>query len=289
MNYTIGPKLRLRLVGAFTLVELLVVIVVIALLASIMAPFANVAAERARQNTCRSKMRNLYDGAAMYGGENRNLVPLIHEATDFGGIGRILSSGGRFADKYLRQSWKTSGGGYAVMMKEDNVFQCPSSLTNFEHFGKTESTNYRLSGFGLDTGTGSGDALHPNMMVIGGSVQKRAEPSRSGTKTHPSGEVAMAIDWVWSRTGEGLSGYKAGASLQNHRQGANVLYGSGATKWIGYESMLKVPTVTGFLRPPGTYGFVKGGSSGTHIFAPCGEVIKTSGKKDRKPGVGVMW
>ena len=229
-------------------------------------------------------MKNLHDAAAMYGGEHRNLVPLVQESASFGGIGKILPSGGRFAERYLKESVNLSGG-YTIMRKEDNAFQCPSALGNFDNFGKTKATNYRLSGFGLDIGSGEANALHPSMLVIGGSVQKT---QASGTH-YKVGEVAMAIDWIWSREGEGLSGYKSGASKQNHRDGANVLYGSGAASWFGYDSMLKVTGVPGFLRPPGTYGFIKGGSSGTHIFTPEGTEIPSGAAGDRKPGVGVMW
>jgi len=274
-------NIRSRPARAFTLVELLVVIVVISLLASIVAPFANSAAEQARQNACRGRLKALHDGAALYGGENRNLVPLLHESSDYGAIGKILTTGGRFAEKYLNQSKGTYSGKYARMSKEDHVFQCPSSFSTADHFSKIEATNYRLSGFGLYTGS-IDDSLHPNMMTIAGTVQKSGSNYRSG-------QVAMAIDWIWSRKGEGLGGFKSGTSLANHRMGANVLYGSGSVKWFGYNSLLKVSSVSGFRRPPGTYGFVKGGTSGTHIFTPSGSVIPPGASGDRKPGVGIMW
>ncbi len=273
--------------GGFTLVELLVVIVVILLLATIVAPFTNVAGERARQGKCRSRLIGIHKAAVTYGGEHRNRVPLVNEATSYATIGKLLPSGGRFAEGYLKQSWSLSGG-VARMRQEDHVFQCPSSMGNIETFDKDISTNYQLSGFGLDTGASAAGALHPNMLTIMGNVQKVASAD-TAFKTHPAGQVVMAMDWLWSRNGEGLSGFSSGASLANHRNGANVLYGSGAAEWVSYEKMLKVPSVPGFRRPPGTYGFIKNGSSGTHIFAPCGEVIKTGAAGDRKAGSGVMW
>jgi type II secretory pathway pseudopilin PulG len=279
-----GPKRR---VGGFTLVELLVVIVVIMLLATIVAPFTNVAGERARQSKCRSRLIGIHKGVAAYGAEHGNRVPLVNEATSFATIGKLLPSGGRFAEKYLKQSWSLSGN-YARMRQDDHVFQCPSSMGNIDGFDKDVATNYQLSAFGLDTGRGAAKALHPNMLTIMGSVQKVAN-TQSGFKTHPAGRIVMAMDWLWSRQGEGLGGYRSGASLANHRDGANVLYGTGSAEWVSYEKMLKVPSVPGFRRPPGTYGFIKSGSSGTHIFAPCGEVIKPGAAGDRKAGAGVMW
>ena len=218
----------------------------------------------------------------MYASEHRNLVPILHDGTGYGGTGKIVRSGGRFADKYMEQSVKKPIGAYADLLAADNVFQCPSALQNSDQFAKDEGTNYRISGFGLYTGGNKG--LHPNTMVIGGTVQSKVG------KIHPAGEVAMAMDWIWDLNGAGLSGgYGDGKSLYNHRNGANVLYGSGAAKWVPYSSMIRVSSRTGMVVPPGTYGFVEGGVQGTYIYTPLGEIISTGPSGDRKPGAGVMW
>jgi prepilin-type N-terminal cleavage/methylation domain-containing protein len=283
VTHTSDSKLAPARLRGFTLVELLVVIVIITLLASILAPFIQGASEQAFQAKCRGKLQKLHGAAAMYGSANHNRIPVVHQAMEYGAIGKILASGGRFAEKYMGQSWKVNGL-YANMADIDNAFQCPGALDNADHFNKRQGTNYRLSGFGLDLG--GGDGLHPLTMVTGGTVQ-----SKSGTKVHPAGEVAMAIDWIWASNGAGLgAGYQQGKSLSNHPKGANVLYGSGSVKWVSYNSMVAVPAVDGLIIPPGTYGFIDSGTNGTHIAAPCGEVIQPSGGKgNKKPGAGVMW
>jgi len=270
---------RLR---AFTLVELLVVIVIISLLVAILGPSIQVAVEQGRRTKCSSRLQNLHKAAAAYAGANRNLVPVVHDGTGYGATGRILARGGRFAEDYIKQSWEQSGASYANMLTDDNVFQCPAALDHWDHFDKKLGTNYRLSGFGLYTGAGVG--LRPSTMKIVGTVQSKVG------KIHPFGEVAMAMDWIWSRNGSGLSGsFASGMSLANHARGANVLYGSGAVKWVDYESMITIPSVDGLIAPPGTYGFFDGGTTGTRIYAPDGEVLPTTGVGDRKPGMGVMW
>ena len=77
--------------NAFTLVELLVVIVVISLLASIVTPYVQVAVEQARQSDCRKRLQNLHGAAALYGSENRNLVPIVHDGSGKGNTGRMTS------------------------------------------------------------------------------------------------------------------------------------------------------------------------------------------------------
>jgi prepilin-type N-terminal cleavage/methylation domain-containing protein len=269
--------------AAFTLVELLVVIVVISLLAAIVAPAMNMATRKAKQHECRNRLKSLHGGAAAYGAENRNLVPIVHEgSTSKGTVGKLLASGGRFASKYLEQSWTGEGssspGKYATMARINNIFQCPAALEYPDPAGnsKTEGTNYNLSGFGVYTG-GSGlkpDGMHPSMQTISGTVQ-----SSKKNPIHPSGEVAMAVDWIEMR------GISNNQSQVNHKDGVNVLFGSGSAKWFGYGSLLRIGS-TNMLRAPGTYGFVKGGSTG--VYAPCTHVIDDGGTA-RSSAAGVMW
>jgi prepilin-type N-terminal cleavage/methylation domain-containing protein len=268
--------------AAFTLVELLVVIVVISLLAVIVAPTMNMAAEKASQHKCRTRLQSLHGGVVAYGADNRNLVPIVHEGSSKGTVGKLLASGGRFASKYLEQSPDGEGSDFKGMTKIDNIFQCPAALEYPDPAGnnKLEGTNYNLSGFGVFTG-GTGlkpEGMHPNTMTISGTVQSNKKDG-SGQMLHPPGEVAMAVDYIEMR---GVSNNQA---QYNHKDGVNVLFGSGSAKWFGYGSLRQIGS-TNMLKAPGTYGFVKGGSTG--IYAPCTHVIGGGGT-DRRSAAGVMW
>jgi len=300
---------------AFTLVELLVVIVILSLLIAMVTPHIQAARDEALRSDCKFRLKGLYEAAAAYGSQNRNRVPLVHEG-DFATTGKILKTGGKFAHEYMQQSWDAKGA-YADMEKNDNVFQCPAALNNWDLYPKREGTNYRLSGFGLDLGGSHSPgerpsklpALYPNMMVIGGTVQARASTQVPGSKTHPPGRVCMATDWIWSADGYGLPPNFAadrGMSLWNHRKGANVLYGTGDVQWVSVGSM-KQPTGSRMV-PAGTYGFLEWGYESTNVYAPCGEKVTPNNKGikvqypdkypgfnlpngwgDKWPGVGVFW
>ena len=67
------PEKKQRM--AFTLVELLVVISIMALLLSILLPSLNQAREQAKRVVCKSNLRNLGLAATMYAEDNSNLLP----------------------------------------------------------------------------------------------------------------------------------------------------------------------------------------------------------------------
>lgn len=63
--------------AAFTLVELLVVIAVIAILAALLLPVLSSAKERARRTACLNNLRQFNLGLIMYGHDNRDRLPVM--------------------------------------------------------------------------------------------------------------------------------------------------------------------------------------------------------------------
>ena len=73
----IGRAAPRRRIAAFTLVELLVVIGIIAILITILLPVLNKAREYSRSIVCQSNERQLLMAVAMYAGENKGATPIF--------------------------------------------------------------------------------------------------------------------------------------------------------------------------------------------------------------------
>ena len=102
-------------IRAFTLVELLVVISIIAILAALLMPGFNNAIKSAKGTKCAGNLKQI--GAAMmaYAGENNGVFPISGGAIDYNNTGSGAIGWTQQLDKYL----PTNGG------TDLRIFQCP--------------------------------------------------------------------------------------------------------------------------------------------------------------------
>ena len=82
-----------RVPSAFTLVELLVVIGIIAVLIGMLMPALSAARERAARTKCLANLRTLGQGMVMYANESKNWLPNanpIGQTNDYDGTNAVL-------------------------------------------------------------------------------------------------------------------------------------------------------------------------------------------------------
>src|SRR5688572_2523888 len=117
---------------AFTLVELLVVIGVIAILIGILLPTIARARESARRTSCLSNLRQVGMAMRFYAHDNRDQVPLGYRAGRKQFNSMVYSS---TAKRLVLFGWLYQGG----YMKTPTVFFCPSENDTRSMFATPEN------------------------------------------------------------------------------------------------------------------------------------------------------
>jgi prepilin-type N-terminal cleavage/methylation domain-containing protein/prepilin-type processing-associated H-X9-DG protein len=138
--------------SAFTLVELLVVIGIIALLISILLPAMNKAREQARITKCLSNLRSMNTGVQMYTNENKMFLPAVNWGA--GNLGGRVNAGWLYeCPLYTGTTWaapltpdQAKQGALYMYIKTLEVYRCPGHQED-THVGNTDSvTSYLMNG-----------------------------------------------------------------------------------------------------------------------------------------------
>jgi prepilin-type N-terminal cleavage/methylation domain-containing protein len=244
---------------AFTLVELLVVIGIIAVLIGMLLPALNKAREHSRRVACLSNLRSVHQMFVIYAQSNKDQIPI--------GV-----SGNEYQYNYV--IWRDLGvGRYQAfgllhmmgLMQDPRVFYCPGDESPFYQFDNEQNPWPKEPGPWVDgmdltgpsgvlTSVRVGYSCRPmdnDESVLGRPV--KAAPGVTPRWTGGGREI------FWTRLGAvpSVTQYNGGAARkcptitslkdkaifsdietnverleQRHIKGMNVLYGHGGAKWI---------------------------------------------------------
>lgn len=228
---------------AFTLVELLVVIGIIALLISMLLPALNKARFQSKITVCASNQRQIYLATAMYAQDNRGQYPVTNaknrnSAADYYNVGHAIDDDG--SKPWEGRPW---GIGQLLMQKylpPTRVVECPDYFTNDDE-DLSCNGEWRLP----DHYQASVD--NPNSRWFRGSYVMNTIPyylAPHGGKIHGKGIAGGWDDGDWypqkPMTALIMCHTAAGANSQAHysitfaheRKGVNVTYRDGHVAWL---------------------------------------------------------
>jgi type II secretory pathway pseudopilin PulG len=249
--------------SAFTLVELLVVIGIIALLISILLPALRAAREAGNRASCLSNLRQIHQGLQMYANQYKDEVTLSYSSG--GGAGNGVASG---ANYWLTRTASAAakdpdtnrvrffGLGFLLktrIIKEGSggVFYCKSS-SDAHHTQGSAFNPWRPFEVGArasysnraSINTRPDDQSHPPEQMVCYTTSGFFEPfrpswpgmtvgTREPTKLFKLSKMKNRAIVSDINTFEPAGGVAAGDRILTvHAKGLNVLYANGAAKWV---------------------------------------------------------
>jgi len=210
---------------AFTLVELLVVIGIIALLMSILLPSLNKARQQAYRIKCANGMRQMMYAEKIYESEWKGWVMWANWGDNRGTTGRYGVPGWLYQDPLptvdpMPQAAVQQGLVYQYLNKNIDVFHCPLDEPPYVFGGTSALTSYLMNGAMLDYGNASANpskwTLNAGRFKPWAVIWFEADENKSSTGA------------VWN---DGASYPDEELLSPRHQKGANLVMMDGHVEW----------------------------------------------------------
>lgn len=215
------PNHRIANCRAFTLIELLIVIAIIALLAAILFPVFSRARDNARRAACLSNMKQLGTAVMMYTQDYDEMMP----GNDSLDEGAGLTNG--FMDSSAVRNWAKSIDPY---LKNLQVFRCPSALP-YTATGSSGSAYAEVSG-----SNGGNTSYAGNYIVADRKLAAIPTPA-STVFLHEFNIYQRAAQMRPYPSGNNFTQFHNTKMENLHFDGGNRLFCDGHAKWSKKSNM----------------------------------------------------
>jgi prepilin-type processing-associated H-X9-DG protein len=235
---------------AFTLVELLVVVGIIAVLVALLLPALNKAREAAKTTACLSNMKQCYLEFRMYANNERDMVPIGYIFADKRLSGNTWCSTGGASPSYNGTTQPYQYGAwvgvgwlyYGGFMKSPKIWWDPDTVPNVTfdrrhaNFSAPNTICWPPGNWGTTT--------YPSWCNQSTSIGYRTRPSVSWsnwdpiTATLPQASVPKFRQLKSAALmAEGM--YVSKYEQLPHARGMNVLYADGSAQWVNGTAFMK--------------------------------------------------
>lgn len=251
---------------AFTLVELLVVIGIIAVLVAMLLPALNQAREASRRTVCLSNLRQLYSYMRMYAAQNKDAALVGHiQQGQFNYVVYWHQSDSRhdhglLSLLYLEGLLKEGGAAFYCPSEEDPQYSYNTPSNPWTLFPTTPPHPNLVTGLGPDVGTHTRFAY--NTRPCADWFRDPMYGPLVDTNKSANGSLYARPYLVFEKK----FGFPTFAKLKNkailcdsifykqavtirHKKGVNVMYADGSGKWVPLTAFDKKPwnLITDFM------------------------------------------
>ncbi len=243
-----STRLRNRRTGAFTLIEVLVVVAIIALLVSILIPSLIRARDQSKRVLCTSNFHQQLLGMSSYAADYKGYMPWRgwfsydvsesrREAYGYGGTQKVLVNLALLIGKHLGKNWDMIYCPSTIdQYKDGRSGFPPSRLLDTDYTFTSGGYNYALPmgkrvgspRLDLDVYPRDVDKLDSRWLdVLKEKANKAGIPMVSG----PGGSVVDVVKMMPRRVQPVVMDFVAGGGRTDHRGGLNVGYSDGHARF----------------------------------------------------------
>ena len=238
---------------AFTLVELLVVIGIIAILMAILLPTLSRAQEAAKKTVCLSNMRQLSDYLKLYSVAYKDNIPVGF--MDQKAFSYLLNWNNSNGTKVSQMGLLVEAG----LVKDPKAFYCPAEEREEYAYAPNPAGSFSQNPWPFKTTPGgphtaTGYVSRPianwpshSPAMVSTNTGRTYTPANPGFWLPGDGKGNIAMARFSKLKGQALLAdlmEDRSAILNRHRKGLNVLYGHGGAHWVDVKHIDKAPWST---------------------------------------------